>query len=32
MCTEIFLDDVDACVDRMLAGKLKGRLLVNMQC
>ncbi len=31
MCTEIFLDDVDACVDRMLAGKLKGRLLVNMQ-
>jgi putative YhdH/YhfP family quinone oxidoreductase len=31
MCTEITLDDLDACIDRMLAGKLKGRILVNMQ-
>lgn len=31
MYTEKTLDDLDECIDRMLAGKLKGRILVNMQ-
>jgi putative YhdH/YhfP family quinone oxidoreductase len=30
LCTEKILDELDACIDRMLAGQLKGRIVVNM--
>jgi len=31
MCNEKTLDALDACIDLMLAGRLKGRVLVNME-